>query len=98
MLLTGKCKEDFHNWYWEEWFDDKERRAYKSKEDALDALNFTDKVFLNAVIVQFLDSIGIWRHVVNDTLILDRDYFRKCNWFSNIVLLIITANDIYNSE
>ena len=96
MILNAKAKEDFYSWYWNEWFEDKERNHYQSKEQALEHLQTTDKVFLNAIIIEWFDSAGIWSDVINDTLILDKDYFKKCTWQSNIELLIITARDIYN--
>lgn len=57
-----------------------------------------DDVYLNALIIEWFDSIGLWSEVVTDTLILDKFYFANGNWQNNMCLLIITANEIYNEK
>lgn len=59
MILTEKAKKDFEFWYWNDWFEDKERNYYKSEYEAFDNLKKTDKVFLNAIIIEWFDSVGI---------------------------------------
>lgn len=55
-------------------------------------------LFQNAIIIEWFDSVGIWSNVVNDMLILNRDYFKEGSWQINIELLISTANEIYNQK
>lgn len=63
IQLNGKCKEKFLEWYWNEWFDDKERNYYEEKEIAVKALYTTDTVFLNALIIEFFDYKNIFIEV-----------------------------------
>lgn len=69
MILTDKAREDFNDWYWNVWFEDKERESYQSKEEALYALNYTDVVFMNAILIEWLDSVGIY--ISTDYAVID---------------------------
>ena len=110
IQLNGKCKEKFLEWYWNEWFDDKERNYYEEKEIAVKALYTTDTVFLNALIIEFFDSIEIIIQIHN---VCDDWWFRvksktktikseKYNEYKNrqqaTIQAIKKANEIYNER
>ena len=112
MILTGKAKEDFNKWYWNEWFEDKERDSYQNKEDALSHLDFTDIVFSNAILIEWLDSVGIYVNTqITQTPVSHKVYF-ECLIRSDRTKVsdfyttrqeatkqaIIKANEIYNNR
>ncbi|EHQ41520.1 hypothetical protein [Myroides odoratus] len=93
MKLTVKAKNDFLKWA-------KKRCNIKLHELIKMEMWFSiqDNAFKNALIIEWFDSVGIWSNIVNDMLIIDKDYFKKFNWQTNVELLIITANEIYNEK
>src|SRR5690606_870166 len=68
------------------------------KAEVFDWLYSQCETIQYAFAVEFFDSVGIWNHVINDVLILDRHYFNKGSWKSNVELLLITSNEIFNSD
>lgn len=110
MILTGKCKEKFLEWYWNEWFDNKERNHYKEKEIAEKALYTTDKVFLHALIIDFFDSVGVYIYFNTGTYISKPNFRYEIITHDNVFIgfkestrqestdqAIKKANDLYNN-
>ena len=110
MILTGICKEKFLEWYWNEWFDDKERNYYEEKEIAVKALYTTDTVFLNALIIEFFDSVDIYIYLETATYVLKPNFrykiitdddtiigFKENSRQEATIQAIKKANDLYNN-
>lgn len=59
MILTGKSKQDFENWYWNDWLLDSDR----SNNDDFEAINHlwkADEIYLYPLITYYFDSVGIY--------------------------------------
>ena len=110
MILNGKAKEEFEKWYWNEWFDDKERNYYEEKEIAVKALYTTDTVFLNALIIEFFDSVDIYIYLETATYVLKPNFrykiitdddtiigFKENSRQEATIQAIKKANDLYNN-
>ena len=113
IQLNGKCKEKFLEWYWNEWFDDKERNYYEEKEIAVKALYTTDTVFLNALIIEFFDEqkiIILIDFIGGDFCYTIKDYLTsksECKKYYGLnyksrqeatIQAIKKANEIYNER
>lgn len=76
MKLTGKCKEEF-------------LKHCKQSETFMDT--YAD-VYLNALIIEFFDSVGIWNKVFFEV------YEKRIgNYFESQIQAIEKANEIYNN-
>ena len=62
VLLTGKCKEEFLNYYWKNYIE--KTRFLKEKSETEEFFNSLYPTFRNALIIDFFDSIGITIDVV----------------------------------
>lgn len=61
MILTGKSKNDFEKWYWNDWLLDSDRSFLNNDlNDAINHLWKSNELFLNRLITDWLDSVGIY--------------------------------------
>ncbi|QHC84963.1 hypothetical protein AS589_09360 [Empedobacter brevis] len=74
MELTGKAKEEFLEW-WQSKIKNENFQYFKPRED----------VYLNALIIEFLDSVGVYIYFDTGTYVLKPNYRYK----------IITEDDTY---
>lgn len=58
MKLTGKCKEDFLDYYWENYI--KSIGIVGVKLEAEEFFDSLYPIFKNALIIEFFDSVGIY--------------------------------------
>jgi hypothetical protein len=100
MELTGKCKEDF-----EQYLQNLELAPYVSMLDQI------PKCYLNALIVDFFDSVGLtidrntygkimnitdWRDGLEKQYAVDCDYLEPFEeWYCEAIRKV---NNIYNNE
>lgn len=90
MILTGKAKEDFTKWNGDRQFDM--------------MLPFEYPVYLNALIIEWFDSVGIYVNAIG----YNKHYFQPyCNRLLHekyetrqeaTIQAIIKANEIYNER
>jgi hypothetical protein len=71
MKLTGKCKQDFQNWYFNQEIFDDYYISYVPKKGMLDEFKCIDfkelpKSMQYGVYVDFFDSVGINIEITND--------------------------------
>jgi len=105
MKLTGKCKEDFL-----EWFKKSEKIKLHKYEKVEIVFKIQNESYKNALIIEFFDSVGI--KVLIDTLHFQNWFFYKIknniNIIEDVIMYnsrikatneaIIKANEIYNSK
>ncbi|WP_291076389.1 MULTISPECIES: hypothetical protein [unclassified Empedobacter] len=101
MILTGKCKEKF----WE-WYKNREGKTLTPKELEL----ISEEVLQNALIIDFFDSVGIYIEIHYSSFlgnrflcIVNTNENHKVTSFQNnrhqaIKKAIKKANDLYNSR
>jgi hypothetical protein len=114
MKLTGKCKQDFQNWYFNQEIFDDYYITYVPKKGMLDEFKCIDfKELPNSmqygVYVDFFDSVGIYIQI--ETRIFDKEH--PCYIYSKTVYnrvglfksrqqartaAIEKANEIHNSN
>ena len=73
VLLTDKCKIDFLEYYWKNYIG--KTRFLNQKSETEDFFNSLYPTFKNALIIEFLDSIGIY---------IDSGYYAKKHLCSGI--------------
>ena len=83
MKLTGKCKEEFNEYYDE----------MRWNLDDMDFKNLPESC-QNALIIEFFDSMGIWKNTFNNFYV---KYFRNEMTLTEATNAAIEkANSIYN--
>lgn len=87
MILTNKCLSDFYEWHFE-------------NGTAFDLMNFDylSRNARNTIVIEFLESVGVWQKALDKIIAIDNNFFGYCGWFMNVEALIIEANKIYNKE
>lgn len=58
-MLTGKAKSDFEKWYWNDWLTGSDRDYYE-KDEVIENSWKAEKLFLFPLIIEWLDSVGIY--------------------------------------
>jgi len=112
MKLTGKCKIEFENWILNNKSNHDSARMIKifNQKDLFVSYLGIGETFLNALIIEFFDSVGI--KILIDTLHFQNWFFYKIKNNINIIediivynsrikatnKAIIKANEIYNSK
>lgn len=103
MILTGKLEKDFTTWLVYHDVIIKHGGSYDDiwHNEDVTIYGYFDKLpkcAQHSIIIKFLNEKCIWQNVVSDILKFDKNYFINGDWEDNINLLIITANEIYNSK
>ena len=93
MILTGKCKEDFLKWYY---YNNYHHQVFTET---------SDDIFINALIIEWLDSVGIY---IGITYFKDSEFHWRIHYKDKygtrnsrpeaIEQAIIKANEIYNER
>lgn len=65
MILTGKAKEDFEEWYWNVWLEESDRALeYHDFNKAIEKLWKAQPIYLYSLIITRFDSINIHIDIV----------------------------------
>lgn len=110
MILTGKAKEDFLNFYWDNYIG--KTRCISTKEDSEDFFNSLIKPLKPALIMEWFDSVGIFITIEYNDIAYKFQWNlgfnpRKKDVFSQAIYAnrnesslsaIERANEIYNSN
>jgi len=108
MILTGKCKEDFLEYYWENNIKPLKFSVCK-KDDLEQFFESISELFQNVLIIDFFDSVGIYITIFPcidktfDSYITINESRKECCQFQPTRpkatnAAIERANEIHNSK
>lgn len=96
MILTGKAREDF----FQHIFDNITSTYFGDMIDVLDYVNGLEECSLNALIVEWFETIGWLEPNINIQVLLWLEYSTHNDGYidDKNIRAIIKANEIYNSR
>jgi len=102
MKLTGKCKQDFLEYYWETKIKPLNFPVCK-KQDLEAFFDTISELFQNALIIEFFDSVGVVIEVAEDEgwdAYVDKEWVKtSLNTRQEATnAAIAKANELYNSK